>query len=90
MENIVDKHIFNFFLKNKTITCLQFRYVQRDSTVNQLVSIYDTLCKTLDEGKEARSVLLYKVRLLTVWHRGLICKLKQADIEGLLLEWLSH
>ena len=25
-----------------------------------------------------------------VWHRGLIYKLKQVGIEGLLLEWLSH
>ena len=29
-----------------------------DSTVNQLVSIYDTICKALDESKEVRSVFL--------------------------------
>ena len=58
MAEIVHKHIFNLSLRNKTITCLQSGIVQGGSTVNHIVSIYDTFFKALDEGKEVRSVLL--------------------------------
>ena len=84
---------------------LKSGFVQGDSTVNQLVSIYDTFCKALDENKEVRSVFFFFVFFFVllllffldiskafgkVWYRGLIYKLKQAGIEGPLLEWLSH
>ena len=53
---MVHKHIFNLFVRGKTIACLQSGFVQGDSTVNQRVSIYDIFCKALGEGKEVRSV----------------------------------
>jgi hypothetical protein len=49
-------HIFNFFVVNNTITSLQSGFVPNDSTTNQLVSIYNTFCKALDDGKEVRAV----------------------------------
>ena len=55
---IVHKHMFNFLLDRHAITCLQSGSVPGDSTVNQLVVIYNTFCKALDEGKEVRAVFL--------------------------------
>ena len=56
MENIVHKHVFNFFKDNNVITTLQSGFVPGDSTTNQLLDIYNTFCKALDEGKEVRAV----------------------------------
>ena len=45
MEKIVHKHMFNFFFDQHAITSLQSGFVPGDSTVNQLVDIYDTFYK---------------------------------------------
>ena len=50
----------NFFNENQVtcIRCLQSGFVPGNSTVNQLVDIYNTFCKALDEEKEVRAVFL--------------------------------
>ena len=45
LEKLVLKRIFNFFRINQVITTLQSGFVPGDSTVNQLVDIYNTFCK---------------------------------------------
>ena len=52
MEKNVHKHMFNFFLDQHAITSLQSVFFPGDSTVNQLVDIYNTFCKALDDGYE--------------------------------------
>ena len=90
MEKIVHKHMFNYFNDHSLITCLQSAIVPGDSTVNHLVDIYNTFCKALDNGLEVRAVLCDISKAFDrVWHKGLICKLKRAGINGLLLDWLS-
>ena len=58
IENIVHKQMFNFHLYRHAITCLQSGFVPGNSTVNQLVDIYNAFCKALEEGKEVRAVFL--------------------------------
>ena len=50
--------MLNFFLDQYAITSLQSGFVPGDSTVNQLVDIYNTFCKALDDGKEVRSIFV--------------------------------
>ena len=38
-------------------TAFQSGFVPGDSTVNQLIEIYNTFCKALNEGKEVRLIL---------------------------------
>ena len=52
----VHKYLFKFFLDNYVITAFQSGFVPADSTVNQLIDIYNTFCKALDEGKEVRAI----------------------------------
>ena len=52
LEKIVHKHVFNFLNANNLISSLQSGFVPGDSTVNQLVDIYNTFCKALDDGLE--------------------------------------
>ena len=69
---------------------MQSGFVPGDSTVNQLFDIYNTFCKALDNGLEARAVFRdISIAFDRVWHKGLIYKLKRAGINGLLLDWLS-
>ena len=56
LEKIVHKYVFNFFRDNEVITTLQSGFIHGDSTVNQLVDVYNTFCKALDEGKEVRAI----------------------------------
>ena len=87
---IVHKHIFKYFKDHEIITCLQSGFVPGDSTVNQLVDIYNTFCKALDDGLEVRAVFCDISKAFDrVWHKGLLFKLKRAGINGLLLDWLT-
>ena len=44
-----------------------------DSTVNQLVDIYNTFCKALDESKEVHAIFSDISKVFDrVWHKGLL------------------
>ena len=90
LERIVHKHILNFFQKHHIITTLQSGFVPGDSTVNQLVDIYNTFCKALDDGKEVRAIFCDISKAFDrVWHKGLIYKLKTVGISGSVLLWFT-
>ena len=73
------------------ITTLQSGFVPGDSTVNQLIDIYNTFCRALDEGKEVRAIFCGISKAFDrVWHEGLIFKLQGAGISGTLLNWFSN
>ena len=47
-----------------------------ESTVNQLVDVYNTFCKALDEGKEVRAIFCDISKVFDrVWHASLLSKL---------------
>ena len=90
LEKIVHKHLFNFIRDNNILTTLQSGFVPGDSTVNQLVDIYNTFCHSLDQGKEVRAVFCDLSKAFDrVWHRGLLYKLESAGISGSLLLWFK-
>ncbi|MCG7879037.1 MAG: endonuclease/exonuclease/phosphatase family protein [Candidatus Thiodiazotropha taylori] len=91
LEKLVHKHVFNFFRENRRITCLQSGFVPGDSTVNQLIDIYNTFCKALDEGKEVRAIFCDISKAFDrVWHKGLLYKLNRVGITGSLLSWFTN
>ena len=89
MKKIVYKHVFNFFIERHVITTLQSGFTAGDSTVNQLVDIYNTFCRALDEGKEVRAVFFDISKAFDrVWHKGLLFKLHYVCISGLFWDSL--
>ncbi|MES9903185.1 MAG: reverse transcriptase family protein [Sedimenticola sp.] len=91
MEKIIHKHMFNFLNTNNCISALQSGFVPNDSTVNQLVDLYNTFGKALDDGKGVRSVYCDISKAFDkVWHRGLVLKLQVTGITGYLLSWLTN
>ena len=90
LEKVVHKHVFNDFRDDNAITTLQSGFIPGDSTVNQLIDIYNTLCKVLDEGKEVRAIFYDISKAFDrVWHMGLLFKLRSAGVTGFLLSWYS-
>ena len=60
-------------MDNNTLTKYQSGFIRGDSTTNQLLYIYNDLCKAIDEGKEVRIVFCDVSKAFDrVWHRGLI------------------
>ena len=89
-RKIIHKHVFNFFRDLQIITSLQPGFVPGDSTVNQLVYIYNTFCKAVVEGKEVRAVFYDISKAFDrVGHKGLLFKLKSVGITGSLLQWFK-
>lgn len=89
-EKIIHKYVFNYFFEHQILTTLQSGFVPGDSTVNQLVDIYNTFCKALDDGKEVRCVFFDISKAFDrVWHKGLLFKLRNLGISGSLLEWFT-
>ncbi|MCG8113710.1 MAG: reverse transcriptase domain-containing protein [Candidatus Thiodiazotropha taylori] len=90
LEKVVHKHLHNFLLENNIITPFQSGFTQGDSTVNQLVDLYNTFSQALDEGKEVRVVFCDISKAFDrVWHKGLLAKLKHYGISGRLLHWFE-
>ena len=82
--------MYNFLIEKNVITPFQSGFVPGDSTVNQLVDLYNTFSRALDEGKEVRVVFCDISKAFNrVWHKGLIAKLKHYGISGGLLSWFE-
>ena len=61
----------------------QSGYRRNDSTVKQLISITHDIHKAFNEGQELRAAFLDISKAFdSVWHEGLIYKLKKIGIEG--------
>ena len=56
MERCVNKHLYNYMVTNQLLTPLQSGFREDDSTTNQLLHIYHTICEALDKGREIRAV----------------------------------
>ena len=62
-----------------------------DSTVNQLVDIYDTIISSLEKGKDVRFIFCDISKAFDkVWHKGLLCKLMTFSISGNILGWIEN
>ena len=75
----------SFLQVNRIITPSQSGFIPGDSTVKQLVCIYNDLCSSFDSGTTAQAVFFDISKAFDrVWHKG---KAKSFGIRGLLLEW---
>ena len=80
--------MLEFFIHNNLITTNLVH--QRDSCINQLISITHEICKSFDDGYEMRDVFLDMLKAFDrVWHQGLYCKIRQSGIFGELFKTLT-
>ena len=90
-KKVVHKHLLNNYIRDHGIlSALQSDFIPEDSTVNQLVDIYNTFCKSFDEGKEVCAVFCDISKAFDrVWHRGLLFKLESIGVSDSLLLWFK-
>ena len=80
----------NYLISINIIISAQSGFTPKDSTTFQLIDIYDTILKAIDEGKEVRVVLCDISKALDrVWHHGLLFKLRRMGVIGPLLNWFE-
>ena len=76
---------------NNVIYKYQSGFQPGDSTVNQLVDIYNTIISSLDKGKDVRFIFCDISKAFDkVWHKGLLSKLKTYGISGNILSWIEN
>jgi hypothetical protein len=90
-ESCVQKHIFAFLKENTILTSSQSGFIPGDSTINQLLIMYDSLCSAFDDGITTQAVYLDITKAFDrVWHRGLLHKLESVGIIGSMLDWFKN
>ena len=76
---------------NNVIYKYQSGFQPGDSTVNQLVDIYNTIFSSLDKGKDVRFIFCDISKAFDkVWHKGLLSKLKTYGVSGNILGWIEN
>ena len=89
-ERIVFKNIHNYFNENNLLNKYQSGFLPNHSTTLQLIDIYHHICQTFDNNQYACMVFCDVSKAFDrVWHKGLLFKLKEYDINGALLNWIS-
>ncbi len=82
MEKCVFIRFYTYLTDHKLMTPFQSGFTPGDSTVNQLIDIYDTICSALDDGKDVRAIFCDVQKAFDrVWHRGLVQKLSSYGIK---------
>ncbi|MCG7883227.1 MAG: reverse transcriptase family protein [Candidatus Thiodiazotropha endolucinida] len=89
-ERIVFKNIYNHLHEHHLLYKYQSGFLPNHSTTFQLIDIYHHVCQTFDNEQFSCMVFCDVSKAFDrVWHRGLLFKLRQYGISGLLLEWIS-
>ena len=81
----------NYLNANQIITPSKTGFTPKDSTVYQLLSIYDDFCKSFDSEMTTQAIFFDISKAFDkIWHRGLLLKLKAVGIRGTLLHWFEN
>ena len=89
-ETCIHRHVLQFLTVNNILTQSQSGFLPGDSTVNQLLCIYNNLCDSFDKEITTQAVYLDIAKAFDrVWHRGLLSKLEAVGIRGPLLRWFQ-
>ena len=84
------KHVTSYLKQHSIIMTFHSGFQTGNSTVNQLLHMYNDFAKALDKGKEVGGVLLDISQAFDkVLHIGLIFKLRSIGISGNLIEWFT-
>ena len=90
LERIVQSHVLNYLLSNSLLTTAQSGFLPRDSTVYQLLVIYDDFCMGLDKQSLTQAIFFDISKAFDrVWHPGLLRKLYGIGIRDSLLDWFK-
>ena len=82
-EAIIHNRLSAHLTENNIITERQSAYVKGDSTIQQLLYIINLIRKSWTKGCITQGIFLdVSAAFDKCWHKGLLCKLKQAKVES--------
>ena len=91
LEKCIQIRLLEFLKENNIINPCQSGFVPKDSTIYQLLNIYDDFCSSLDDKVPTEAIFFDISKAFDrVWHRGLVHKLYSVGIRGQLLTWFSN
>ena len=83
MKKCAHKHVYNYCIANNIISPFQSGFVHGESTIYQLLDLYNTFCEAVDSEKEVRVVFCDISKTFDrVWQDGLLHKLSCIGISG--------
>lgn len=85
-KRITFKHVYNYLHSQNLFYKYRADFLPGHSTMYQLLEIYQSIVKGIDEGKFCCMVFC---NLDRVWHNGLIYKLNMYGISGNMLDWFE-
>ena len=89
LEKCIQKYILQYLNAENIITPSQSGFRQGDSTIYQLLTIYDDFSIALDNRTPTQAIFFDISKAFDrVWHRGLLHKLHGVGIRGQLLTWI--
>ena len=75
---------------HEVLTTRQLGFISGDGTVNQLIDIYNSFWRVIDEGKEMCAIFCDISKAFDrVWQKGLLYKLQTVGITGHVLQWFT-
>ena len=90
LEKCIQQRMFTYLEQNNIINPCQSGFIPKDSTVYQLLSMYDDFCQSLDDHIATQAIFFDISKAFDrVWHRGLLHKLHSIGIRGSLHNWFS-
>ena len=94
LAKVLERHVFmalyKYCIDHNLLTWRNSGYKYMDSTINQLVHICHRIYEALENGQDVCFVSLdASAAFDRVWHKGLLFKLKQIGISGILLKWIE-
>ena len=90
MERVVFKSLYNHLHSNNLLYKYQSGFVPGHSTTFQLIDIYHHICQSFDTKQYSCMIFCDISKAFDrVWHKGLLFKLKQNGIDGVLLDWVA-
>ena len=86
MERCEHKHLYSYMVTNQLLTPLQSGFREGDSTTNQLLHTYHTICEAVDKDKEIRAVFCDIRKVFErVWPRDYFTNCAAKGVQSVLL-----
>ena len=88
MDRCIHKYRYNYITVNDILTPLRSGFRHEESTTNQLLHTYHTICEAVDKGKEVRAVFCDISKAFDrVWYKGLLFKLRTIGCSDSIVNW---